>query len=583
MRACGEGRSNAMKRRFGFKGRVLSMILIPVVICSLLLGVAGAVSVYRMGITSTKDELYTFGVSTLQRYQSMNDYNFVIKDDYLYKGDIRISNNYSVIDQLKNETGIETTVFYQDTRVTTTIRNADGNRIEGTKADDDIVNKVYKDGKTVFLDDVTIEGNQYSAYYYPLKQSGSNDTIGMLFVGKPVTTVRNAALMSALMLVIISAVLLVVFVLFGLVIVRRMSRSIVVATKSIDRVAKGDLTAESDDLALRRKDEIGDMVKATRQVVTSLSSIIGDIVDTSKNLDRFASEYAASFSSIDENIGNMESAYNEIAKGATSQAMETQQANEGVIHIGQALDEITGSVSKLDQSSVVMKEYNQTVNQTLEHLSDINQKTRDSVNTVYDQTNATNESANQIKSATDMITEIADQTNLLSLNASIEAARAGDQGRGFAVVADEIRNLSEQSRNSAEQIVVVISELIQNSDMSVHTMNHLKELMNSQNEMLTDTKNVFDNLNHEIVGVTDAVGSISSQIQALDQVKLSVTQIVESLAAIAEQNAASAQETSASMTQLQTIVRDCSGDTIQMKQIARDLVSKTDQFVLKAE
>ena len=125
-----------------------------------------------------------------------------------------------------------------------------------------------------------------------------------------------------------------------------------------------------------------------------------------------------------------------------------------------------------------------------------------------------------------MITEIADQTNLLSLNASIEAARAGDQGRGFAVVADEIRNLSEQSRNSAEQIVVVISELIQNSDMSVHTMNHLKELMNSQNEMLTDTKNVFDNLNHEIVGVTDAVGSISSQIQALDQVKLQSLSLV---------------------------------------------------------
>lgn len=106
-----------------------------------------------------------------------------------------------------------------------------------------------------------------------------------------------------------------------------------------------------------------------------------------------------------------------------------------------------------------------------------------------------------------MITEIASQTNLLSLNASIEAARAGENGKGFSVVADEIRNLSEQSRLSAEKIENIVRQLMTNSDNSVETMKEVSAVVGQQDEMLSNTITMFDSLNGEIREVVDAVAN----------------------------------------------------------------------------
>ena len=106
-----------------------------------------------------------------------------------------------------------------------------------------------------------------------------------------------------------------------------------------------------------------------------------------------------------------------------------------------------------------------------------------------------------------MITEIASQTNLLSLNASIVAARAGENGKGFSVVADEIRNLSEQSRLSAEKIENIVRQLMTNSDNSVETMKEVSAVVGQQDEMLSNTITMFDSLNGEIREVVDAVAN----------------------------------------------------------------------------
>jgi methyl-accepting chemotaxis protein len=276
----------------------------------------------------------------------------------------------------------------------------------------------------------------------------------------------------------------------------------------------------------------------------------------------------------------MEAASMEIARGATSQAMETQEASERVVGMGTSIENITGNVEQLHSSSDLMIEYNQSVQNTLGQLKSISDKTKESVTSVYQQTNATHESVNAIRSATDLITDISSQTNLLSLNASIEAARAGDAGKGFAVVADEIRNLSEQSRVSAEEIVHIVETLMDNSDMSVKTMGQLQEIIDEQYEMLENTKKVFESLGSEVNGVVEAIRSISGQVKELNEVKKSVTEVVESLAAIAEENAASAEETSASMTELQNIVIQCSDDTKQLVAYADQLSNETDKFKL---
>lgn len=553
------------------------LVLGPMLLISILIGVLGINAVARMGQERMQSELYTYGMATMERYQALNDEKFTYTNGIMKKGDITISNNYSVIDELKNKTGLEITIFYGDTRVASTLTDSNGNRLTGT-ASEEVVNTVLKNGEIFYNDNLTIAGKQYTSMYIPLKQQGSEEIIGMIFTAISRESVVQNIGKIASEIIIVTIIALVIVVILDILLTNNMSKGMLHTSKEIDKVAQGVLRYEHNDRAVKRKDEIGDMAKATKEVVEHLTSIIGSIVTTSNHLEDFAAKYVDSFKAIDENISNMEAASDEIAKGATSQAAETQSANDEVNNIGQAIDEITGSVTRLGRSTEEMKDNNKTVNETLGQLVDISNKTKESVQVVYEQTYATNESANSIRTATDMITAIASQTNLLSLNASIEAARAGDMGKGFAVVADEIRTLSEQSKDSANEIVRIIEELISNSELSVKTMTELTSVIEEQNRMLEHTENVFEALKQEVDEVVLAVDNINGKVQELNIEKQAVTEIVESLAAIAQENAAGAQETSASMTELQSIVSECANDTNKIAEMAKDLAKDTRKF-----
>ena len=248
--------------------------------------------------------------------------------------------------------------------------------------------------------------------------------------------------------------------------------------------------------------------------------------------------------------------------------------------MGTALDETTANVETLGSSSVLMREYNKPAAKNLDELSAISETTKSSVLLVQNQTNQTNDSAQEIREATELITDIANQTNLLSLNASIEAARAGENGRGFAVVADEIRNLSEQSRESAERIVEIVNTLIANSNTSVTTMNEVAENIRTQNNKIEETGEMFRSLNEEIAEVTEAIEKIRKQTEALDVQKKEVLDIVDGLAAIAEQNAAGTEETSASMAEFHEIIDSCHEATEELTKLAQNLADHTERFTL---
>lgn len=248
--------------------------------------------------------------------------------------------------------------------------------------------------------------------------------------------------------------------------------------------------------------------------------------------------------------------------------------------MGKALDDAASNVETLNGSSDKMREYNKIAGENLKELNRICEKTRDSVVTVQNQTNLTNQSAQEIREATDLITDIANQTNLLSLNASIEAARAGENGKGFAVVADEIRNLSEQSRQSAEEIMQIVNNLLDNSNTSVRTMSEVADNIEMQNQKLKETGNMFRSLNSEIYEVANAITQIREQTVTLDNHKNTVLGIVDNLAAIAQENAASTEETSASMMELHKIIQTCHEASSELVQLAQDLSENAEHFDL---
>jgi methyl-accepting chemotaxis protein len=249
--------------------------------------------------------------------------------------------------------------------------------------------------------------------------------------------------------------------------------------------------------------------------------------------------------------------------------------------MGTAIMETTRNVDTLVGSTEEMKNYNGQLNDTLDELVAISDKTRIAIDEVHEQTNVTNKSVERIGSAVTVIADIASQTNLLSLNASIEAARAGEYGKGFAVVADEIRQLADQSNESAKEIGSIVQELIHNSNVSVETMNSVLQEMHIQLDKLNLTREVFEKLNGEVGNVAVAIDNISEQVEELNKGKDDVLTSAESLASIAQQNAASTEETSASMVELSDIVNECTENTNQLVTISAEMNENVNKFSLK--
>ncbi len=559
---------------------LMTKILITALIPLILIVVIAGVSIHSVGSVVArklvKHEMQTASYALEMTLDSLGSGDYHSDGTNLYKGNYNLNSNNQTIDDFKKKTNVDVTVCWKKTRMVTSVIDKDGKRVTGTAISDSVYDKVMQDGK-YFSDNTDIEGTEYYGYYEALKNAdGSSQAI--IFTGMPSSDVKaiyKKRLVNTTVFMIIIA--LMACALLAMVITF-IVKAITKVIGHLDEVADGELDFKISEKLLQRSDEIGNIARSVHTLIGGLASIVVNIHHSTGELAEFKDDFQQKFETINNSISNVNVAVDEIANGATSQADETQKVNSQINDMGDAITKTSQNVDSLTQSTEQMKEHNEQLDTTIQELMAISDRNKESLAAVYNQTNETNQSVMHIGNAVDMITDIAGQTNLLSLNASIEAARAGEYGKGFAVVADQIRQLADQSANTAKEIGEIVAELIENSNTSVETMGVVRQEMTGQYEKLNTTKDIFEQLNEEVNNVVTAIESISTEVESLDKLKGEVLGSAESLAAIAQENAASTEETSASMVELGEIVNDCNTKTQQLVDIADSMEENVHKF-----
>ncbi len=331
-----------------------------------------------------------------------------------------------------------------------------------------------------------------------------------------------------------------------------------------------ELTVKVGDMDLTKK-EIGRMGRSLDYLTQSLKGVVENIKEKSAQVMDAANVLDSDATETSTTMEQVEQAVNDIAEGATTQAGETQRAEEHVVEMGNMVQETSDEVEKLLAFAQEMQECTSQASDILQALEKVNARAEEHIDIIAEQTNTTNEAAMKISEATHLITSIAEETNLLALNASIEAARAGEQGKGFGVVASEIQKLAEQTNESATHIEEIVQELLRDAEKAVETMYGVKEIMHTQSDHVEQTESAFEQVQSGVEQSIEGINRISEHTTRLNDAREKVVGIVQNLTSIAEANAAGTEQTSASATEVGAIMEDISGKSTAMRQAAQEL------------
>ncbi|MCR5251361.1 MAG: methyl-accepting chemotaxis protein [Lachnospiraceae bacterium] len=381
-----------------------------------------------------------------------------------------------------------------------------------------------------------------------------------------------------LTVIIIFVVLLATLAVFAVFVIRSLRLGIDRVTRDLNELAEGNLTIQLPEESELGRDDIGKITRSAITLTEKLREVMSKSNRMASELTDAGTDLAESADQASKASEQVTDAVTEISKGAVAQAESVENAVGNTDDIGKNIEEITGNVKEMDSVAGEMKSACDKAMDALERLIRQSEEVTASVKEIGDTINSTNESAKTISEFTQAITDIATQTNLLSLNASIEAARAGDAGRGFAVVADEIRQLADQSSESADKIKSIVERLLADSASSVSVLEKLNESFEVQASQLDSTRNNMVSMSGNVDSVKDTSDHISNRIEKLNEAKSGLMEIISDLSAISEENAASTEETNASMEELNATFTMISESAGKLQGLAEDLTATIRYF-----
>lgn len=561
------------------KKKILMIAVGPV----LMLGVISiffiSTQVRKAVISEIEEALKGTAAATLAAYdQNAGDYIQSTNGD-IWKGSYNISKSESLVDKIKSNSGMDVTFFYGDERIMTSAKDANGDRVLGSRAGDKIVEKVLKGGEEYFSSAVSIEGELNYGYFMPVHQNNSdNQIIGMIFVG---TNLKEKEAVVKLILGSISSSVIVVMLIciaVGIKLAGSMSRNIKKSIQMVGRLAEGNLDVWVDDKLLKKKDEIGELSRVTITLRDTMRSTIKEITDNAKALLEASQLLGTAADNTNGTMKDVRTAVSQVVDNSQLQAENSQSTSEQMKIMGDNITETSNEAELLSGNAASMQLSSEKASKTLLSLRQINEDVKKIIGEVQEQTNRTNESVKKIQAATTFINSIAEDTGLLSLNASIEAARAGDSGRGFAVVAEQIKNLSEQSNESSKEIEATAEVLRADSEKAVQAMQQRQEIIASQSESMQETQQVVAEVIEEIASSMKSIAQIKESSGRLEGARNEVLQAVEHLSEISAENLDSTKSTYEQTEIVADTFKQVYNSADELKTIADKLVKSIEYF-----
>lgn len=550
-------------KRLDFLRVIMLIGSVPLLSAIIILTICAAMKMENELETSTYARLRACAIS-VQKY-----FEWDIREEILEKDDV----SYEFIDSLQKDE-IELTFFEGDTRFITSIKDKNGNRAEGTKASEEVWN-IVKTGKDYQSDGIDISGVKYYVYYTPVC-TDDGKVIGMAFAGEKEAIVNDAKNNLMISFVKIALVLMVVYLIILIWLARVIRKPLAKTAADIENIANGNISNEiSGSSKIAETDKL---ITASRILKEKLNDIVSGVNEHVVNLQQDTASLKERADFCNDGTKQISQAMEELSVTAVTLAENVQDVNAKSLEMGNAITDIDGDVQVLSDNSNHMDKANEDAAKSIETVLDSSNRSSAIVEKITNQIEETNQAISSINEAVDLIMDITGQTSLLSLNASIEAARAGQAGRGFAVVADEIKKLSEQSAQGADAIKQVADNIFEKSNESVALVNEVRELIGKEQEDISVSKESFEILSKTINDNLVAVSRISEKTKQLDTIKQAIIGNINDLSAISEENAASNQEVSANITNIAESIDEMNAATGHVNNISEELAQLMEYF-----